>query len=741
MYDLSLLVYPVALSIAVSPSWSVHCKIKSVKTMSKSNNIYSLNAAARNNVDISEEEILLLPCLFQHSDLVSSLDSARVIEKKKFAITLNHIHFTGGHVFFHLTDQRYGDDILIRAFPEPCLEDSITFRWSNHDFSRIRNYQFRHLIIVDGLSVTVAPVQVGRLCETDFSIDFPQKVYSVGKRQARRYTCRSVLCELNQSGMMAQGTLVDFSPLAFRIKVTPDPHSSFLWFNARGQITISLFRNQEIVFAGLCRCVRETFNLAEKELVLSPVNSQISRFKKKSGRNPRVHLRPPAYVTFTHPLFNKATRLDVHDISISGFSVRENADESVLIPGMIIPRLNITFSGSLKITCKAQVIFRRNEKKGYYRCGFAFLDMDIVTYRQLSNIVTNSIDTNIHISDDIDVDALWEFFFNTGFIYPKKYDLIQENTDAFKETYKRLYQDKPEIAMHITYQNNGVIYGHASMVRAYDRAWMFHHLAARPVGKRHTGLPVLRQILHYLSGLNYLPSVQFNYLMFYFRPENRFPNFFFGDLVRDFKDPRRCSLDLFSYISYRKQTASPQLPDGWCLKRSTLPEILDFERFYQYRSGGLLIDALGMKQQFPVNESLEKIYERNGLLRKWETYTLLNGDRVMALLIVNQSNMGLNLAEILNNITVCLCGHDDLPWEVLCSAIENVIGTYKTESVPLMIFPHTYLEDKGISSEKDYLLWLADIQYGPEYLEYMRNKMKMKLRFLLKFVVKTYLKR
>lgn len=709
--------------------------------MSKSHNIYSLSAAARNNADISEEEILLLPCLFQHRDLVSCLDSAQGIEKKKFAITLNHIHFTGGHVFFHLTDPKFGEDILIRAFPEPCLEERITFRWSNNDFSKITHYQFKHLIIVDGLSVTVAPVTICNIGSADFSIDFPKNIYSVGKRQARRYSCRNVLSELNQSGMIAKGTLADFSPLAFRIKVTPDANSSFLWFNAKGQITISLFRNQEIIFSGLCRCIRETHNLSEKELVLSPANTQISRFKKKSGRNPRVHLKPPAYVTFTHPFFNKATRLDVHDISISGFSVRENSYESVLIPGMIIPRLNITFSGTLKITCKAQVIYRRSEKKGFFRCGFAFLDMDIVTYRQLSNIVTNSIDTNIHISDDIDVDALWEFFFNTGFIYPKKYDLIQENTVAFKDTYKRLYRDKPEIAMHITYQNNGIIYGHASMVRAYERAWMFHHLAARPVGKRHTGLPVLRQILHYLSGLNYLPSVKFNYLMFYFRPQNRFPNFFFGDLVRDFKDPRRCSLDLFSYISYRKHSTLPHLPEGWCLKQSNLPEILEAERFYNYCSGGLLIDALGLKQKFPLEESLEKIYERNCLLRKWETFTLLKGPQVMALLIVNQSNMGLNLAEILNNIKIVVCNQAELPWEVLSSAIENVIGIYTTESIPLMIFPHTYLADKGIASEKEYLLWLADIQYGPEYLEYMRNKMKMKLRFLLKFIVKTYLKK
>ncbi len=709
--------------------------------MSKSNNIYSLSTAERNNADISTEELLLLPSLFQHIDLVSCLDSSQSIDKKHLSSTLNHIHFTGGYVLFHLVDPQYGEDILIRAYPGPCLLDNITCRWSNDDFTKFQHYKFSHLIIVDGLSVTVAPVSIRNIAESDFSIDFPHSIFRVGKRQARRYKCRNIWSELNQSGLMAQGTLVDFSPLAFRIKVTPDLNSSFLWFNAKGQITLSLYQNQEIIFSGPCRCIRETYNLSEKELVLSASNMQIARFQKKKGRNPRVQLKPPAYVTFTHPFFHKATRLDVHDIAISGFSVREKADESVLVPGMIISKLNITFSGRLKITCKAQVIYRRTEKKGYFRFGFALLDMDIVTYRQLSNIITNSIDSNIRISDDIDVDALWEFFFNTGFIYPKKYDLIQENTDAFKDTYKRLYQDKPEIAMHITYQKNGKIYGHASMVRAYERAWMFHHLAARPAEKKHTGLPVLRQILHYLSGLNYLPSVNFNYLMFYFRPENRFPNYFFGDLVRDFKDPKRCSLDLFSYKTYLKRSSTVQLPQGWSLKESALSEVSELERFYNHCSGGLLLDALGLKHKFSGYESLEKIYERNGLLRKCNTYSLMKGQRLTAVLIVNQSNMGLNLAEILNNIKIIVCDQASLPWDVLSAAIENLIGVYKTASVPLMIFPHTYLEDKGVTCEKQYLLWLADIQYGPEYLEYMRNKMRMKLRFLLKFLIKTYLKK
>lgn len=103
--------------------------------------------------------------------------------------------------------------------------------------------------------------------------------------------------------------------------------------------------------------------------------------------------------------------------------------------------------------------------------------------------------------------------------------------------------------------------------------------------------------------------------------------------------------------------------------------------------------------------------------------------------------MGLNLSELLNNIKIIVCDQEGLPWDILSASIDHLIGVYKTEMIPLMVFPHTYLEDKGVTYEKKYLLWLADIQYGPEYLEYMRKKMKMKLRFLIKFLVRRYLKK
>jgi hypothetical protein len=224
------------------------------------------------------------------------------------------------------------------------------------------------------------------------------------------------------------------------------------------------------------------------------ISEKINRFKKKPIRNIRQQLVPSPTVTFDHPLFEKGIQLEVFDISTSGFSVYEKPEEGVLMPGMIIPDLTINYAGVMRMKCSAQVIHRHNEEEKGIRSGFAILDMDIDTYGRLTHILTSARDPHANISNDVDLDALWEFFFEANFLYPMKYRLIQPYRESFKETYRKLYRENPEIAGHFTYQKNGRIFGHISMVRAYEKAWMIHHHAARNMDNRRAGFIVLKQI-------------------------------------------------------------------------------------------------------------------------------------------------------------------------------------------------------------------------------------------------------
>ena len=686
-----------------------------------------LSARSDSITPMSGHETWLPPWIFKHEDLVQDLGSAQKLGQDALTNTINHIHFTEGlvRVLFHHPD--YREPLLLNARPQPSMGKTVTCHWENKGFSGLdpEELQFNYLIIDDGRSMIMVPAILKEMNKDLFVLELPEESYALGQRQARRYACREVKAELIQNGFHAEGELLDFSPVGFRIRVRPDPYCSFHWFNAENTAVVDLRSENKILFSGTCRMVRQRGKSTEKEIVFAPLNGEIKRFKKKPIRNLRQTLAPAPSLSFLHPFLGKKVRFEVQDISTSGFSVEEEADERVLLPGMIIPEASLGFAGFFKISCSAQVIYCKPCEGTSVRCGLAILDMDIQAYSSLTHILTSAMDPHAYVSTEVDMDALWEFFFDTGFIYPKKYRLIQPQRSQFKETYKKLYQDNPEIARHFTYQKNGRIFGHISMVRAYERAWMIHHHAAKAMENKRTGFMVLKQIMHYLNDMHRLPSACMDYTICYFRPENKFPDRVFGGFAREHNNPRGCSLDLFGYLPYTPLSLGMKLPEGWTLSLSSDRDLWEFEHFYMSRSGGLLLDAMGLRHTDATQHSVEEIYRNLGLTRTWQTYSLKSNGRLHALLVVNHSDLGFNLSELLNGIKVLVATPKTLPWSVLSTAISQLAGEFEMERVPVLFYPVSYVEDNEIPFEKHYQMWVLNVQHGNEYLEYMQKKFRI----------------
>jgi len=674
----------------------------------------------------SVEEHLVPPRLFHHEDLTQILESSNSIDQEALTNLLHYIHFVDGSLAVLLRHSEYEESILVRAYPEPCVGKRLTCHWSNEKPSDLdwEDYQFLHLVIDFGPSMILVPAIVEETDGESFTVQLPDTSYVMGQRQARRYVCREIAVELIQSGFLARGKLVDFSPMAFRIRVKPASSSSFRWFNSDESVTVHFRNDQEIILSTLCQCIRQQGDEPDREIVLVPVRESIKRFKRRKIRNPRQRLAPSPTLFFEHPFLEKKIRLNIFDISSSGFSVYETAKEAVLIPGMIIPELTIDFVGASHIKCTAQVIHRTGEGKKGVHCGLAILDMDIKSYSRLSHIVTNAHDPKAFVSGEIDLDTLWELFFETGFIYPKKYGLIHSRREDFKETYRKLYQGSPEIAAHFTYQQNGRIYGHISMIRTYEKAWMIHHHAARAVESRRAGFIVLKQVMHYLNDLHRLPSGKMDYAMSYFRPGSKFPDRVFGGFARYLKNPRGCSLDLFSYLPYPTLSLGISLPEDWVLRECSGLDLLELNRFYKHHSGGLLLDMMGLERRNSNDETVEDLFEKLGFMRRWNAFSLIQNGKLNAVLIADQSDPGLNLSELLNGIKILVVDTESLPWDILSIAIGKLTSLYEMGKVPILIYPMEYVKANGIPHEKQYQLWILDVRYGDEYMEFMQRKFR-----------------
>jgi hypothetical protein len=216
-----------------------------------------------------------------------------------------------------------------------------------------------------------------------------------------------------------------------------------------------------------------------------------------------------------------------------------------------------------------------------------------------------------------------------------------------------------------------------------------------------------------------------DYVMCYYRPENKFPDRVFGGFARSMENMNGCATDLFCYLPYTGLSLGTKLPSGWHLNESTAADMWELSRFYNHQSGGLLLDAMGLSQDYPGDDGIRTLYQRLGFFRRFRVYSLSNNKKLMAVLILNQSNLGFNLSELLNGIKILVTSPEDLPWEILSAGIAQITGKYHMSKIPVMFYPSDYVLAKKIPFEKLYQLWILNVQYGNEYMTYMNKKFRI----------------
>jgi hypothetical protein len=663
------------------------------------------------------------PRIFQHSQLFDELGIQKLWSQKKLINKLNHVNFIDGHIFILFNSDVTNEQILIKAYPQPCIKDELICDLDiQTNPCDLEKYNPAYLMIEDGYATILAAAEIISKVDNQIKIIIPEKCYSITKRRTKRYHCADINCKVIQGDFHTPGLLIDFTPSGLGIKLTGK--KNIKGFDEKKSVLINLSRNGIRLFSGLCKCIRNDMDLPDGRIVFAPLNNQMALFPKREMRNPRQHIVPSFSMSFKHPFFKETVERDIFDISTAGFSVRDRIDEETLLPGMIIPNIIIGYAGFLKLECSAQVVYRQEDQENNaVQCGLAIVDIDVHSYSKLNHILGTYLDSNARVSNEVDMDALWEFFFDTGFIYGEKYGHLQPHREAFKETYRKLYQDNPDIARHFVYEKNGKIYGHIALVHAYEPSWIIHHFAARRMGNRLPGPAVLKQITQYISAYNRFPSAKMDHVMTYYQTGNKIVDRIFGRFARHLNDPRKSSLDVFSYLLFEKESRMEQLPAKWELREASISDLVKVKDVYENTSGGLLLGSLGL--EIP-SESLKQSFTKAGFKRNCRTYCLHYEGQQMAFFIVNQSDMGLNLSDLLNGIKIIVLDPDKLPWEKLSSAVNNLSGIFTMEKIPLLIFPANYLASQNIAEEKQYALWILQLQYASDdYLIYMDGLMKL----------------
>jgi hypothetical protein len=217
-----------------------------------------------------------------------------------------------------------------------------------------------------------------------------------------------------------------------------------------------------------------------------------------------------------------------------------------------------------------------------------------------------------------------------------------------------------------------------------------------------------------------------DYLVCYYRPQNRFPSRVFGGVCRYINNPKGCSVDQFAFVKAAdasEKTAA--LPAGWRLEAATTGDLEDLAYFYERVSGGLMLKALDLEPASCQEEGLCRQFRNHGFKRERHLLALREAGCLKALMIVNISDIGLNLSDLTHCINIVVLDPDNLPPDVLHAARGLAEKTAAQPAIPALVFPSSYAVRNAIPYEKIYNLWVFHMHTQSQtYFKYLSRLMK-----------------
>ena len=659
------------------------------------------------------------------------------ISKPRLINSLNRINFKDGEISLNFKHNKYHHILTLQSKPQICNNDYLRSLWSEHfDATRkLKFFTFQDFTFADGLSEILVAANLIEINDRGVYLELPDSCYEVQIRELRRHRCTDISAQIIQDGKIFKGNLLSFSAQALGISFQLDRFIHDNMLDSDLPANVILKNTSEFIFTGNCDIIRQDKSANELYMVLKPIKSNIQLFQPKKVRSERVTLSPLPNIIFNHPLTDENVNLGLIDISGTGFAVGEDENNSVLMPGMVIPELAIEFAHGFRINCKAQVVYRLL-MKDQVKCGVAILDMNVPDHLKLSSFLHQAKNKNSYISTtNVNLEALWDFFFETGFVYPEKYAHIISKKERFNSLYKKLYNECPEISRHVLYQDKGKIYGHVSMFRYYHKTWLMHHHAAVRSTKHKAGLVVMEHILQYINECHTLASAKMDYIACYFRPNNKFAYKVFGGAARALEDPKKCSLDEFAYFHHEPDTKNQQLPEQWSLTPTGRDDLFILQFWYKNQSDGLMLEGLDLDQDAEANDKVtNQDYELAGFRRTRNLFSLKKDDELLAIFVANQSDLGLNMSDLTNCVQIFILDETMLDENNLSIILTQLSNQYDQEELPVLIYPKDTADTLGVEYEKTYSLTVLNLDYISPYLLFMQSLTTIKHKTIKKIL-------
>lgn len=651
---------------------------------------------------------------------VARLESIR---RKQLLNRINALHYQGSPLLVCLRHNKYNQCLYLRAHPTPVSGDQAVAHWADDETlpATLAAYSLEKIILNSQQNSYEMCPKAFRFNSRGITFTIPESACEADYRKHVRFRCaeKTISATLSQNALVYSGNLIDYSAGGILIALQDETDNPLTWINESRTATLTVKEREVTVYSGIVKLVPR----GSGQYLLLPDHEAAPRHQPREYRSRRQQLIPSPDLIFNHPVTGKKMTLKIHDLSSLGFSVTESESRASLIPGLLIRDARISLANNFFIPCVVQVVYlKKGEEADSVRVGLTILSMESQDHLRLISLVQQAQDSKAYISNVIDPSDLFDFFFESGFIYPKKYAELAEKKEQISHSYMELYQKNADINRHFVYQKEGRILGHFSALRVYAKTWFCQHHAA--LQTQRAGMKVVRAISEYVNDSYKLNPANIQYIIGYFQVSNRFPKRYFGDYADKIQDPQKTSLDCFAYIKEARRFAdAPASPaEGWSILPTKDPDLVEFLGYYESTAGGLLPKALDLEQGRYNNQCLTEAYENNNLSRVRTLYTLHYHGQPKALIDVQSTDFGLNLSEITNAITVYMIDPDPGYFDMIRFAIRSFALREKKMSDPVMIYPNNYLSLCGVDADKEYTMWTLNVPDGMEtYMAWMNR--------------------
>ena len=151
------------------------------------------------------------PWLFQNHKILTGNDPSELIPADELVKKINQAILKKEFVFLHLGQRTTSTQFLIKAYPQICSQAELLCRLEPADAAiDLKNYELRHLMIDDGLSVIIS--NVSPVVSTVFlRLTLPADSKVQTRRKAKRHLCKSTHCKIIQ-GICPFRTIIDLPP-------------------------------------------------------------------------------------------------------------------------------------------------------------------------------------------------------------------------------------------------------------------------------------------------------------------------------------------------------------------------------------------------------------------------------------------------------------------------------------------------------------------------------------------------